>query len=182
MDERAARQAVKKFIEDNKTTWLAGIEHQGMPRDISFVAISRFTPPVGGYHICVHCSGYSVEEDNTDNGIPTQTTVDFPIVIDMADFMLNQEGDVGLYDKMAMDFIIIRDRLVLDLVKAANDRTALVCPITGTSFTIIIPASGGNVVSVENSETFVDDDVPVMISNISFALFTCQAIPRSARV
>lgn len=174
MNERAVRYAVKKFIDDNKNTWIDGIVHAGSQREME-VAISRFTPPYSPYHISVHCNSIPVllsGSSMTQARVITDISETYSVVIELADFIYSLPEEETLYETMLMDFLTVRDRIVRSLKAVIKTPGYLVS--TDGLYRYKFSDTGGAVLGVDNTEDFVVDNIPVMFSTMSFSLFGCS--------
>jgi hypothetical protein len=174
MNERTVRYAVKKFIDDRKSGWVTGIVHGGSQRAME-VAVSRFTPPYSPYHISVHCTSIPVTLYGS-SGSQTRVVVDisetYAVVIELADYMFSLPDEGTLYETMLMDFLTVRDRIIKSL-KAVIKSPGYLLSVDGLlkyKFT----DTGGSFISVDNSEEFIIDNIPVMFSTINFNLYGCN--------
>ena len=111
MNEFAARQAVKKFIVDNKETITEDVIALGEQREIVQVSTSRLTAEYGYYFISVYAtSGEETDYSDTIQDISVST---LEMIISVADhIIINPLDEEESFESMDADMQIVTDRIV----------------------------------------------------------------------
>lgn len=117
MNEDAAVQAVRTFLDANKATLVTALSGQGKSRGIKRVWSNLFVPPSKGYfHIAVHC----IHTEDVRPPIPSSNvdreiiTAYYDMAIEVSDLAMPQrvtDGDES-YSTYVANFRKLGDRIV----------------------------------------------------------------------
>lgn len=113
MNETAILDALKSLIDDNKSTLVTGMTHQGQARAIEHITTSVLTPPVAYYYIALEINEVA---ESSKFGVfataerPPRSAV-YNCEVNVADYLVGVAGEAELYETMHNSFRLLVDRI-----------------------------------------------------------------------
>ena len=129
IDVTGVKTGLKALLNDNSSTILSGITHQGQARRFAQVTRTILTNVEDTYFVLVNVPRSLTRSINSDapRRQPASEAIYF-VQLRLADIAEIQSGDVEAYETMALDFSTVYGRIV-NLIKATNFITSDPCTI-----------------------------------------------------
>ena len=169
MNELAAREAVRDWIQTNASIFVSGLTRQGAAMALNQVTRSLFTRPQQYPYIVVHCTRAWTE----DIGSASRYTKSYyDMVIEINDFAFPQEGEEHVYEEMDGAMRTLSDRMVNALFSLTRDK---ICS-DGVCFQLYL--EGGAGIDKRNNDTALTDQEMSVVglilgAEITFTIMEC---------